>query len=47
MLAEVDLPPVAGVDQPWVGTELRKAMVNDAATGCDRADFRVRADANR
>lgn len=39
MLSEVDLPPVATVDRPWVGTEPRKALTNVAATGCDRADF--------
>ncbi len=39
MLAEVDLPPAKGVDEPWVGTEPRKATVNAAATGCDRATF--------
>jgi hypothetical protein len=42
MLAEVDLPPVTGVDRPWVGTEPRKALDNAAATRCDEADFRVR-----
>ena len=39
MLTEVDLPPVPGVDRPWVGTEPRRAMSNVAATPCDRADF--------
>jgi DNA-directed RNA polymerase specialized sigma24 family protein len=39
MLAEVDLPPVTGVDRPWVGTEPRKAVENVAATRCDQADF--------
>lgn len=39
MLVEVDLPPVEGVSRPWVGTEPRKAMDNDASTRCDRADF--------
>jgi DNA-directed RNA polymerase specialized sigma24 family protein len=39
MLAEVDLPPVPGVAQPWVGTEPRQARDNDAATGCDDTDF--------
>jgi hypothetical protein len=39
MLAEVDLPPVPGVAQPWVGTEPRRATSNVAATSCDRADF--------
>jgi hypothetical protein len=40
MLAEVDLPPVTGVEKPWVGTEPRPARSNAAATGCDRTDFR-------
>jgi DNA-directed RNA polymerase specialized sigma24 family protein len=39
MLAEVDLPPVPGVTNPWVGTEPRQAKDNDAATGCDQTDF--------
>ncbi len=39
MLDEVDLPPVSGVERPWVGTEARKALDNDAATRCDQADF--------
>lgn len=39
MLAEVDLPPVGKVRQPWVGTEPRQARDNAAATGCDRTDF--------
>jgi hypothetical protein len=39
MLAAVDLPPVPGVDRPWVGTEPRRPVRNVAATSCDRADF--------
>lgn len=39
MLSEVDLPPVDGVSQPWIGTEPRKAVDNDAATGCDQTSF--------
>lgn len=39
MLAEVDLPPVAGVSEPWVGTEPQQARTNAAATTCDGADF--------
>ncbi len=39
MLAEVDLPPAAGVKRPWVGTEPRKALANAAATQCDGTDF--------
>ncbi len=41
MVVEVDLPPVDGVPRPWVGTEPRKAMDNDASTSCDDADFRA------
>lgn len=43
MLSQVDLPPVARVMKPWVGTEPRKAMTNVAATRCDAADFSRRA----
>ena len=39
MLTEVDLPPVTAIDQPWVGTEPRKANRNLAATRCDQASF--------
>jgi hypothetical protein len=39
MLAEVDLPPAAGVSKPWVGTEPRRALDNAAATHCDSTDF--------
>jgi len=39
MIGEVDLPPVARVMRPWVGTEPRKALTNVAATSCDGADF--------
>jgi DNA-directed RNA polymerase specialized sigma24 family protein len=39
MLGEVDLPPLTGVVRPWVGTEPRKAVLNVAATSCDKADF--------
>jgi hypothetical protein len=39
LLATVDLPPVPGVRQPWVGTEPREARDNVAATNCDRTDF--------
>jgi DNA-directed RNA polymerase specialized sigma24 family protein len=39
MLAEIDLPPAAGVRFPWVGTEPRKALDNAAATQCDSTDF--------
>ncbi|GAA2135912.1 hypothetical protein GCM10009844_01650 [Nocardioides koreensis] len=39
MLGEIDLPPLAGIVRPWVGTEPRKAVLNVAATSCDHADF--------
>lgn len=39
LLVEADLPPVARVSQPWVGTEPREARSNVASTRCDRADF--------
>jgi DNA-directed RNA polymerase specialized sigma24 family protein len=39
MLSEFDLPPAAGVTQPWVGTTPQQAVENVAATGCDRSSF--------
>jgi DNA-directed RNA polymerase specialized sigma24 family protein len=39
MLSEFDLPPVAGVQQPWAGTTPRRALHNLAATGCDSSSF--------
>jgi hypothetical protein len=39
MLSEFDLPPVTGVQRPWVGTTPRQALKNLAATGCDRSSF--------
>ncbi|WP_139978086.1 hypothetical protein [Nocardioides litoris] len=39
LLSELDLPPVNGVDQPWVGTEPSRPTTNAAATGCDRTTF--------
>ncbi len=39
MLAEVDLPPVAGVDRPWIGPEPRVARANLAASRCDGTRF--------
>ena len=39
MLSEVDLPPVTGVEDPWIGTEPRQAMTNPADTQCDSTDF--------
>lgn len=46
MLAEVDLPPLHGVEQPWVGTEPRRALQNAAATGCDATSFNRRGISN-
>jgi hypothetical protein len=46
MLAEVDLPPVAGVTAPWVGTEPQQAKTNVAATVCDKARFSTGAMSN-
>ncbi len=39
MLGEVDLPPVAKVTDPWVGTTPAPATTNLAATRCDETDF--------
>jgi DNA-directed RNA polymerase specialized sigma24 family protein len=39
MLQAVDLPPVNGINQPWVATEPVPAKLNPAATTCDRAAF--------
>ncbi len=39
LLGEVDLPPVSGVTQPWVGTDPKRATTNAAATSCDDASF--------
>jgi hypothetical protein len=39
MLVEVDLPPVAGVERPWIGTEARVAQSNLAASRCDGTRF--------
>ncbi len=40
MLVESDLPPVSGVDAPWVGTRPEKARgQNAAATRCDKTSF--------
>ncbi|MEO9325824.1 hypothetical protein ABFT23_20190 [Nocardioides sp. C4-1] len=39
LLSEVDLPPVNGVDEPWVGTDPVRPATNPAATGCDRTSF--------
>lgn len=40
MLQEVDLPPVAGITKPWVGTDPVPPKTNAAATRCDNAEFR-------
>jgi DNA-directed RNA polymerase specialized sigma24 family protein len=39
LLSVVDLPPVAAVRGPWVGTEPERARSNFAATRCDRTTF--------
>jgi DNA-directed RNA polymerase specialized sigma24 family protein len=39
MLSEVDLPPVAGIRRPWIGTQPRVAHDNLAATRCDSTSF--------
>jgi DNA-directed RNA polymerase specialized sigma24 family protein len=44
MLSSIDLPPVAGVDEAWVGTEPRTPITNDAASSCDRTSFRGQFD---
>jgi DNA-directed RNA polymerase specialized sigma24 family protein len=40
-LAELDLPPVPGVPQPWVGTAPTRALRNPSQTACDQARFAV------
>ena len=40
ILATVDMPPLTGVTDPWVGTTPEPATPGDPATSCDRADFR-------
>ncbi len=39
LLSELDLPPVGRVNRPWVGTEPRKAVTNDASSACDNTSF--------
>ncbi len=39
LLSELDLPPVSGVSQPWVGTDPVRATTNVAATHCDQTSF--------
>lgn len=46
ILAVADLPPVGRLDDPWVGTQAKRAKDNPAATTCDRANF-VRQGADR
>ncbi len=38
-LSVVDLPPVAAVRGPWVGTDPERARTNFASTRCDRTTF--------
>lgn len=42
LLSEIDLPPVAGVAKPWVGTAPRRAENNLASTRCDETQFKGR-----
>jgi DNA-directed RNA polymerase specialized sigma24 family protein len=42
LLSEVDLPPVVGIDRPWIGTEARVANTNLASTRCDATRFKVK-----
>ena len=39
LLSVVDLPPVAAVRGPWVGTDPEKPRINYAATRCDNTRF--------
>ncbi|HEY9562515.1 MAG TPA: hypothetical protein VIR30_01985, partial [Nocardioides sp.] len=43
LLEVIDLPPVSGVDKPWVATTPVSAKSNAAATSCDKADFNTKA----
>jgi hypothetical protein len=40
ILATVDMPGMASVNRPWIGTKPKDAPRNPAATSCDRAQFR-------
>jgi DNA-directed RNA polymerase specialized sigma24 family protein len=40
ILATVDMPPLVGIDLPWVGTSPEPARKNPATTSCDNANFR-------
>ncbi|MBB6628864.1 hypothetical protein H5V45_16165 [Nocardioides sp. KIGAM211] len=42
-LGLVDLPPITGVDKPWVATPPQQARTNVAATSCDGTAFTGRA----
>lgn len=39
LLNEIDLPPVSGVDKPWMGTRPAAPQNNLAATRCDNSTF--------
>lgn len=39
MLVTADLPPIPGIDLPWLGTDAKASTTNPAATTCDNADF--------
>jgi DNA-directed RNA polymerase specialized sigma24 family protein len=39
ILAVADLPPVARITKPWVGTRPSSPRANPSMTTCDRADF--------
>ncbi|WP_193609554.1 hypothetical protein [Nocardioides lijunqiniae] len=39
ILAELDLPPVQGVERPWIGTPPVQANQNTASTRCESASF--------
>ena len=39
MLGVLDLPPVSGVERPWVATPPKQARTNVAATQCDDTSF--------
>ena len=41
-MTERRLPPVTGVERPWIGTEARVALTNLAASRCDATRFDVK-----
>lgn len=47
LLSEIDLPPVAGIAKPWVGTEPVRAENNLASTRCDDTQFKGRFNQTR